>query len=337
LRFEPDYPDPAAKPGEALVAVKACGICGSDVSRVFSTGTYSFPTIIGHEFSGEVVGVNGEAADRGWIGKRVAVFPLMPCRKCEPCAAGDYQLCKNYNYLGSRCNGGDAEYVSVPLWNLFEISETVTFPEAAMFEPAAVALHALRQAAPGFRSSIVIFGTGTIASIQAQLALRFGAGRVIIAGRNPEKLAFIRDVAEGAITVDTRGSDFIEELAEITHGGADVAIEGTGDPTVLATAINAVRSKGSVVLMGNPHDNMPLEKQAYWQIMRKELRMSGTWNSSYGSAHGDDWRDAHALLCEKKLNLAGLITQTIALPDLMRGLLIMKEKTVFANKVMVSI
>ena len=93
---EADRPEPAEN--EVLVAVKAAGICGSDIPRIFENGTYSFPLIPGHEFSG-VVEKAGKAVDPGWIGKRVGIFPLVPCRACGPCRKEQYEMCRHYSYL----------------------------------------------------------------------------------------------------------------------------------------------------------------------------------------------------------------------------------------------
>lgn len=98
----------------------------------------------------------------------MSVFPLKPCFKCNNCKNKEYELCSNYDYLGSRCNGGFAEYVAVPVWNLLEIPDCVCYEEAAMLEPAAVALHALKRS--GFKKgdTVVVIGPGTIGMILSQ-------------------------------------------------------------------------------------------------------------------------------------------------------------------------
>ena len=116
LRYE-DRPLPEIRPGWALVKVLAAGICSSDIPRIFEKGTYHFPTIPGHEFSGQVEKAANES-DGKWVGKRVGVFPLIPCKKCPSCQKGQYETCTNYDYIGSRRDGGFAEYVAVPVWNL---------------------------------------------------------------------------------------------------------------------------------------------------------------------------------------------------------------------------
>lgn len=143
IRYEEiERPQPADC--EVLVRVQAAGICGSDVPRIYKTGAHVHPLIPGHEFSG-IVEKTGTSTNPEWEGKRVGVFPLIPCRECIPCRKRQYELCRNYSYLGSRRNGGFAEYVLVPEWNLIELPANVSFTEAAMLEPMAVAVHAMRR------------------------------------------------------------------------------------------------------------------------------------------------------------------------------------------------
>ena len=135
---------PKITENEVLVAVRAVGICGSDIPRIYKTGAYSFPLIPGHEFSGIVVESSSEK-NKAWIGKRVGVFPLIPCKSCMPCRKKQYEMCRSYSYLGSRRDGGFAQYVAVPVDNLVELPETVSFEAAAMLEPMSVAVHAMKR------------------------------------------------------------------------------------------------------------------------------------------------------------------------------------------------
>ena len=114
FRYE-EVDDPVLMPGEVLVKVRAIGICGSDIPRVYKEGAHRMPLIIGHEFAGEVVEV-GEGVSADWLGGRVGVFPLIPCKECGPCRKKMYEMCRSYSYLGSRRDGGFAEYVAVPEW-----------------------------------------------------------------------------------------------------------------------------------------------------------------------------------------------------------------------------
>ena len=134
--------DPVIKPGEVLVQVKACGICSSDLDRVFKTGAYHFPIVLGHEIAGQVISAAPDV-DSSFVGKRVVVYPLLPCFECESCKKGFYAQCKGYNYFGSRCDGGYAQYLSVPVWNIKPFSDSVPFTYAALCEPSAVAWNAV--------------------------------------------------------------------------------------------------------------------------------------------------------------------------------------------------
>ena len=160
LRYETVNP-PALADQEVLVQVKAAGICGSDIPRIYQTGTYSYPLIPGHEFSG-VVAELGRGSDSHWLNRRVGIFPLIPCGSCVPCRQEQYEMCRRYSYLGSRRDGGFAEYAAVPVQNLIGLAESVSFQEAAMLEPMAVAVHAMRRARPAASDTVVICGLGTI-------------------------------------------------------------------------------------------------------------------------------------------------------------------------------
>ena len=140
LRLEA-VPRPDPEPGSrgVLVRIGSCGVCGSDIPRIFSKGTYSFPTVCGHEFAGTVEAV-AAGIDTVAPGDRVAVFPLLWCGECGPCREEKYAQCVDYDYLGSRCDGAFAEYVTAPPANLVPVPDGVSLEEAAMTEPAAVAL-----------------------------------------------------------------------------------------------------------------------------------------------------------------------------------------------------
>ena len=164
LRYE-RVPRPVPGSGEALVRVVAVGVCGSDLPRIFEHGTYRFPLIPGHEIAGVVEEVVGIALRRP--GERVTVKPLMPCGECAYCQVGDFAQCRSYDYLGSRSDGGFAEYVRAPQSNLVPVPEGVHMVDASLTEPAAVALHALRQGGVEPGDAVAILGTGPIGMMQS--------------------------------------------------------------------------------------------------------------------------------------------------------------------------
>lgn len=306
----------------ALVKVKACGICSSDIPRIFTKGTYHFPTIPGHEFSGEVVAV-GDSIYEKWINKRVAVFPLIPCNKCESCKKKQYEMCENYNYLGSRCDGGFAEYVAVPIWNLIELDESISFCEGAMFEPFAVALHCLNQAKLKGGQSVAIIGSGAIAFGAGQWAKCFGAIKVCVVGRSERK----RDIAKSL------GIEYIT-INNIKEEKYDIVIEAVGTSNSLETAIGLAVNGGKVVAMGNPSGNINLSQSIYWQILRKQLNLVGTWNSSYDGINHSEWISVRTAFLNKRINAEALITHKFSQKELYKGLEIMKDKSEMFCKVM---
>ena len=402
IRFETtDNPKPGR--GEVLVAVKAAGICGSDIPRIYQTGAHRMPLIPGHEFSG-VVQATGPDVALSWQGKRVGVFPLLPCRSCAPCREKRYEMCRNYDYIGSRRNGAFAEYVSVPTWNLINLPDPVAYEEAAMLEPMAVAVHAMRQALPvqawyktlpaktsanqmhadqteadpinadgisvqdgaaGFFAkpgTIVVCGLGTIgqlllmflleaqnrqkestvavgkADFSTAKTLPFTAPEKILAIGNKDsqrQKALQMGLSEDCFC-DIRKEDAAAWLRERTDGaGAGVFFECVGKNETISLAVSHTSFGGRIVLVGNPYSDLRLEKTVYWKILRDQLTVKGTWNSSFTHASEDDWHYALQLLSGKQIAPAGLISHRLPLRELENGLWIMRDKSEEYGKVMV--
>lgn len=324
-------PEPNAN--EVIVKVKACGICGSDIPRVFYKGTYSFPTIPGHELSG-VIDQVGRGVPSDHLGKKVAVFPLIPCMKCSSCQIGRYAQCEDYDYIGSRCDGGFAEYVRVPFWNLLFVPEEVSFEEAAMVEPAAVAVHALRQAKIDIGDKVLISGAGPIGLLLASLAKIWGAEKCLLVDISDEKVQFAKDLGFEHV-YNAKNGDLEELIRKETDGsGADVAIEGAGNAISLQNCLNSVRQFATVVLMGNPAGEMKIPQKEYWQILRKELVVKGTWNSIVSSLPKNEWDLVLQLLHTKVLKVNPFITHRIGMDDLFQSMKLMESKGMFYNKVM---
>lgn len=331
LRYE-EAPDPGPGPGMALVAIKACGVCGSDIPRVFEKGTYRFPTIPGHEMAGEVVAV-GTGCEPEFVGKAVAVFPLIPCRRCVACEIGAYAQCADYNYLGSRCDGGFAEYVVAPEWNLQVVPEGIPYEWAAMTEPVAVAAHALRQAGLDLGDSVAIFGAGPIGLMLGLWARIWGANRVLMVDIDDGKLAFARELGFHE-TCNPRNSDAVAWIRATTRHGADVVVEASGSSAAFEQSMMAARTFGRVVLMGNPAGEMRLSQKAYWAILRNELKVMGTWNSAYSSLPRNEWRLALDAMASGALNLAPLITHRVGLAELPEAMAAMRDRKLSGAKLM---
>ncbi|MDR0452623.1 MAG: galactitol-1-phosphate 5-dehydrogenase [Treponema sp.] len=330
LRYE-EVPVPALERDEVLLQIKAAGICGSDIPRVFEKGTYHFPTIPGHEFAGLIVDAN--AGDRGLIGKKAAVFPLIPCGKCAACQIGEYPQCGDYDYYGSRRDGAFAEYIAVKKWNLVFVPDSVPFEAAAMCEPCAVAIHALSRAGIDLGDTVAVFGAGTIGLLAAQAARGWGAGQVILADVDQAKLDFARSLGFAG-TVNPAQEDVSEYILKLSGGrGADVALEAAGVSATLEGCLRAAGAFGRVVLMGNPAKNMDIPQKAYWEILRKQLVLRGTWNSGYNDAH-NDWRLAVQCMERGVFQLEKMITHRFGLADCGRAFELARRRGEFWVKIM---
>ena len=326
---------PAIKEDEVLVKVKAAGICGSDIPRVFHTGTYSYPLIPGHEFSGMVTAV-GKNVSSEWMNQRVGVFPLIPCYSCGPCQNRQYEMCRQYSYLGSRRNGAFAEYVAVPEKNLIRLPENVDYAEAAMMEPMSVAVHAMREIAPSESESIAICGLGTIGLFLLMFLMESGKKNILAIGNKEfqKKTAMKMGLPEECYC-DSRTQNVDEWLMKRTNGtGVDVFFECVGKNETLKQTIRLTGAAGRIMLIGNPASDMTLEKELYWKILRNQLTLMGTWNSSFTHGQDDDWHYVLERLENHRIKPAELITHRFPLEELAKGLEIMRDKKEDYGKVM---
>lgn len=313
LRYE-KVPMPTVHEGEVLMKVMAAGVCGSDIPRVFEKGTYHFPTIPGHEFAGLIVDGDPEL-----VGKRAAVFPLLPCRKCASCEVGEYANCKNYDYYGSRRDGGFAEYIAVDKRNLVITPDDLSYACASLCEPGAVGRAAIRRLGIELGDLCVIWGAGPIGLIAAQWARRAGAACVRVVDISAEKLAFAKKFG-------------FEPYDPEKDGPCDCALEGTGAAPALCDAISALKAHGRIVLMGNPARDMTIKQSVYSQLLRKELSLRGTWNSSYNQTV-NDWCATIAAMASGEIKYEELITHRFPLSECNRALDMMHERREFYTKV----
>lgn len=332
-----DVERPVPKEKEVLVKVHAAGICGSDIPRIYRTGTYNYPLIPGHEFSGEVVEL-GEGTDSHWDKKRVGIFPLIPCRTCKPCLEKKYELCRHYSYLGSRRDGGFAEYVTVPEWNLIELPDNVEYEAAAMFEPMAVAVHAMRAYEIKKNDTVVVYGLGTIGMLLLMFLCEKGIDNIYVVGNKQ----FQKDkVIELGISpdnyCDSKKTNALEWLMNKTDNcGAEVVFECVGNNSTITDVIDMAAPSGKVMLVGNPASDMTFSQKNYWKILRNQLTVKGSWNSSYTHEKCDDWNYVLDRLREGSVNPKQFITHKYDFDKLITGLEIMRDKSEEYLKIMIT-
>lgn len=310
-----EIPVPVPHGDELLIKVGACGICGSDLPRVYVHGTSSgkYPLTIGHEFAGQVVQV-GETADPSLIGKQGAIFPLIPCRTCNSCVTGNYAMCEHYDYLGSRSDGGFAEYCLVPsVWHLIQ-SNGADMETLAMTEPACVAQHAVRHARVAAGQFVVIFGAGPIGIMAARWVKIFGAD-VLLVDVADDKVAFAQQ--KGFHAINSRTENVVDAVRRLNHGClADAAIEGTGFGDVINTCVECVRPCGTISLLGNPSNDATIPLNIHSMMLRKEITMVGVWNSNRAPYPVSEWNYTVQMMDEGKFVCSDLITDRLSLEEL---------------------
>jgi len=339
---------PETKEQEVLVKVKAAGICGSDIPRIFETGTYHFPTIPGHEFSGQIVE----------NGKRVGIFPLIPCGSCPACQKKQYEMCTNYNYLGSRCDGGFAECVAVPEKNLIEIPDNISYKEAAMLEPMAVAVHAMRRTLKCGQGhevtntkddnsrdkSILIYGLGTIGLFLLMFLIEVGYKNIYVVGNKESQRKKAEELglkAENYIAstffCKTAGEETVNVEDSMLKSGFDICFECVGKNETMNKTVELAKPGGTVCLVGNPHSDMSFDKKLYWKILRNQLTIVGTWNSSFTGEEDDDWNHVVRLLEERRITPEKMITHIYDLTDAEKGFVCMRDKLEDYIKIMIDL
>lgn len=332
LRVE-EIPCPDPLPGEVLIQVQAAGICGSDIPRAMEIGAQKMPIVIGHEFSGEVLAVGRDVQD--WReGDRVVVAPLIPCFSCRWCREGDYSLCDNYDYVGSRRDGALAQYVTVPSKNLLRLPENVSYEDGALLDPAANALHAIAKTGINSGEIGVVFGAGPIGLFVIQFLLLKGAKKVIAVDIADDKLLVARDVG-ASLAINSLKEDVLSAVEVATDGEfPHVVIETAGAPVAQQMAIKASTKHGRIAFVGISHRDLFLQKETVDQILRKELTIIGSWNSYSSPFPGFEWRDAIVSFAAGEIKTKPIITHRFPLEEALRVFPMMKERSFPFSKVM---
>lgn len=261
-----DMPAPEPAPDEVIIAVKACGICGSDVHGMDgSTGRRRPPIVMGHEASGEIARL-GPNVQNWAVGDRVTLDSTVYCGRCDYCRRGEINLCDNRRVLGVSCaeyrqHGAFAESVAAPERILHRLPPGLSFEHGALVEPFAIALHAVRRAPPDVNSAVVIVGAGMIGLALAQVLRSAGCGQIISVDVAPDRLELAGKMGATA-TVNSAAGDGLKAIMELTAGrGADAAFEAVGVSATVALALGGLRKGGALVLVGNvaPLIDFPLQ------------------------------------------------------------------------------
>jgi L-iditol 2-dehydrogenase len=281
LSFE-DVPEPDIGDDDVLIAVKACGICGSDVHGLDgSTGRRRPPIVMGHEAAGVIARV-GERV-RGWaVGDRVTFYSTISCGACPHCRRGEVNLCDHRRVLGVSCEdyrqaGAFADYVAVPSHILYRLPDGLSFDHAALIEPFTIALHAVRRKPATLNDTALIIGCGMIGLALLQVAKLSGFGRIYVVDTAADRLAQAEKLGANA-TINSAAIDALAEILRLTGGaGVDQVFEAVGVAPTVDLAVRAARKGGTVTLVGNVAPSVALPLQL---VVTRELALFGTCASA---------------------------------------------------------
>jgi L-iditol 2-dehydrogenase len=311
LRVE-DVPLPQIKDDEVLVKVMAVGVCGSDIPRANVYGAHVSPIILGHEFSG-CIEKCGSDVKRFSSGDRVTVPPLIPCGKCRWCQMGEYSLCEDYNYYGSRCDGAFAEYIAVRQSNLLRLPKSISYEDAAAIDPCANALHAMARVGFMAGEKLVVYGAGPIGLFAIQYAKLNKATKIIAIDVWPEKLKIAKHY-DADVVINAREENVVERVKLETNGGAEAIIDFSGVPAAQLNCIQCACKLGRVVFLGISHLGLNLSEKEIDLIMRNQLDIRGSWNSFRKPFPGPDWTGSIALL-ERGATAKDIISHRLTLDE----------------------
>lgn len=290
--------------GDVLVKMRACGLCGSDLEKVY--GEYGMASgRLGHEPAGEVVRA-GRAAKGFSPGDRVFIHHHVPCYSCHYCLHGDYTMCPEYQKSNiSPC--GLAEQFLVPEWNvsrggLVKLPDGMSFDEASLIEPLACCIRAWNKSGFSAGDDIAVLGAGPAGLMHVILAKAFGAGRVFVSDINDFRLNFARRY--GVETFNSLSDqNFMQKIKDKTAGrGVDIAIVATGSTKALVQSFDMTRRGGKIVLFGVP----PKGSQVSYDMSRLYAN-EHSLIPSYAASEVET-NQAIKMMAEKRLDMASLIT-----------------------------
>lgn len=311
-----DIDKPVADEGELVIRVKSAALCGTD-SRIVTgkkTKGVRFPSVIGHEFAGEVVDV-GKGVTQFKVSDRIAVDPVVPCRSCVYCRSGKENVCKNRQAIGYEFNGAFAEYLKVPAialeaGNVFKIPDSVSFDAAALAEPLACCINGQKNVGIELGDTVVVIGAGPIGLIHIILAKLSGASNVIVSelseNRREAALAIGADHAIDSSKQNLK--DFV--MSETDGVGADVVIMAIGIPSLVNYAFELLRKGGRANLFaGFSKDDMSSIDVNL--IHYNELIITGA-----SALSREGYRTALSLISSGQVDVEKLITHRLSLDEI---------------------
>jgi 2-desacetyl-2-hydroxyethyl bacteriochlorophyllide A dehydrogenase len=258
--------DPEPRPGEVILDVAGCGLCGTDLHILNGEFAPTLPLIPGHEFAGTVAAIGAEV-DSLRVGDRVAVDPSLYCYRCYYCRAGRNNLCESWGALGVSAAGGAAAFVAVPAANCVPVPETMRLADAALIEPLSCAIRGYDVLSSQLGAHVLIYGSGTMGLMMLQLAKRVGAAGVDVVDVNPDKLAIARRL--GCSATATAADEFDRPR------GWELVVDATGNQHAIQDGIGRVAPGGTFLQFGVADYAARVVIEPY-RIYNKEITITGS-------------------------------------------------------------
>ncbi|MFO1033543.1 MAG: zinc-dependent dehydrogenase [Hyphomicrobiales bacterium] len=311
--------EPSLQAGDILLRVSAATVCGTDIRilRGKKTAGIRFPSVIGHEFAGEVVETGGHAQFSR--GQAVAVCPAFACGHCEACQGGAENLCRNLVAMGYQIDGAFAEYVRIPAsgvasGNVLALPDGLPFDRAALAEPLACVINGQEQARVSLGDTVLILGAGPIGILHVKLAKLAGARQIIVSQTSASRRQAALEAGADHV-IDPRAENVVDRVKALTAGrGADVAITAIGKPELANEAIHAVRPRGRINLFAGFTAGVSagLDVNA---IHYNELIVTGAFGLTRLQ-----FTKALQMIASGKIEVASLLTHRFPLPEISQAL-----------------
>ncbi len=306
---------PTPKDDEILFQVKATAICGTDFScwkwnlaaeKFNDKYEAKYPFVLGHECCGVVTEV-GKNVTNIQVGDKIAIETHIYCEECYQCKTGDAHNCQHLKIYGFSCDGCFAEFATAPAKCAYKLPEAVSFEQCALFEPAGVAMFALREAKVGPGDTVMIYGCGPIDQMAIQLALASGVKNVIAVDIDDFRAGQARDL--GAIAVNSLKQDLGEVVREYCseRGGVDVILEISGASSIYDTMADYLRKEGQIMLLAHPGERVSFD------IMKTMHHSGARIKGIFGRRIWDSWDALTDLVASGKVDLTKVVTHRFPL------------------------
>jgi (R,R)-butanediol dehydrogenase / meso-butanediol dehydrogenase / diacetyl reductase len=318
IRIE-EVPEPTPKQGEIKIAVEYCGICGTDVGEYLHGPVLikNPPVILGHEYSGKVVGI-GAGVQGFKIGDRVTALNNRSCGTCPSCKVKDslapgkkMELCPNMDTTGLSSSGAFAEFICIPAYLATKLGDNLSWEEGTMINPLSIGIHGLKRGSVRVGENVLVVGDGTIGQLALQACLAAGVQTAFLVGEQPMRMQVAKQC--GAREVFHYKTENLKEKIMECLGGRlpEVTFDCVGNEAALRTAVNLVAKGGRALLIGIYE--VPCQIN-FKDVVIQEKDLRGVLSQDY-----EDYDIGNALISQGKIKSEPLITKRIPLKDLVNG------------------